>query len=285
MTGKERVERLLAGADLDRPPIGELCITSGFIEDCGMDGRAAVLAHLNQDIITLPLPDTPVPQWREWQQSPYFSLGLFSGPFTRLIRNLGWKQAARLMVKQADEAQGLMHQYLEQIKPHVIEALDAGCQGLVMADDMAGGRGLLVSPAFLKRRYFPVVADFLESDCFCAGTGRPPIFFHCDGYVLELVAQVRSAGFTGIQGLQPGSGLGPQCFDPHTYKGFLFWGNFEFEGDQALKGRDLLIPEVGATLSDWSPFSYIFGSSGGLYKNLDPQSVKGVCDQAAGYGE
>ena len=281
MTGRERVQRLLGGKRGDRPPMGEILFTKEFVESCRLNNLHDAVDFFNSDIMTLPVISTSAHGWKKWRCGSSFLMGSFSGPFSALIEYHGWKEASRMIVKNETKAIEFMGEYLENGVAEIVEAGKAGCEAILLADDIAGGSGPFVSPRFLIECYFSLLSEYLKKKIF----RNIPFFFHSDGNILKLIPHVKSAGFKGIQGLQPSVGISPDKFNPEDYREFIFWGNFEFEGDQGLKNLSQLKTEVKSTLKSWDKFNYIFGSSGGIYENLKHEAAKAVCDQVAVYGE
>jgi uroporphyrinogen decarboxylase len=85
--------------------------------------------------------------------------------------------------------------------------------GLVPAvlcgDDICTGRGPMVSPAFLREKYWPhtksALAPFVDAGI--------RLICHCDGNVMPLIDDFLDAGFTGFQGYQYEDG-----FDPYVVR-------------------------------------------------------------------
>jgi uroporphyrinogen decarboxylase len=271
VTGRERVWKALNNEPGDRPPRGELLFTREFVRNSGCMNLWELVFQLDQDLVTLPLDGTGPSAWATWKTRVLFPMGCLSGPLSQLMETLGWRGMALLVVKERDQAVRIMESYLDGWADRIIKACDMGCEGVVLADDIAGGRGLLVSPDFLKTCYFPLLSRFIKAPQFKG----LPFIFHSDGNLREMIPQVRGAGFSGIHGLQPSVGIAPEAFDAMGMGKFVFWGNFEFEGDGRLKDVLEVKKEVKTLLKRWERFpGYIFGSSGGIYGALDYRTVK-----------
>lgn len=273
MNGRERVWAAFLGSPLDRPPKGEILLTPEIVKEFSCPDLQTTLAYLNIDLVVLPVdqPDLHPSQYRAWARAGYFTFGLLQGPITVLVEKLGWHKLSRLLVKKPGEAREVMRKFITERVRLATIALEAGCDGIIVADDLAGDRGLLISPAFLVANYFPLLADLLQG----IGCRQVPCVFHSDGYILELIAHLREAGFWGIHGLQPSVGIGADSFRRQGLEDWVFWGNFEFEGQSGLKTVKEVENQVSNLLRAWTGFpGYIFGSSGGLYKGLSPEVIK-----------
>jgi len=273
MTGRKRVWAALQGGPLDRPPKGEILITPEIAKEFPCPDINTVFSYLNVDLVTLQIDQTVFEpsKWRGWAGEEYFIFGLLQGPITILGSKLGWHNFSRLLVKSPGEARDVMQKLVADGVKSAVKALEAGCDGIIVADDLAGNRGPLISPSFLVKNYFPLLAHMLQG----IGHRQAPCIFHSDGYIMELVPHLREAGFRGIQGLQPSVGIRPESFRHQGLEDWVFWGNFEFEGSNGLKSGEEVKNQVNSLLKEWTGFTgYIFGSSGGLYKGLSPEIVK-----------
>ncbi len=284
MTGRERVWAALRGGPLDRPPKGEILLTPGLVKEFSCPDLQSVLAYLNADLRVLPINQlNPTPAlWKSWSKTGYFVFGLFQGPITFLAGELGWHKLSHLLLKKTGEAREVMHKYIMRSLKPVMAALEEGCKGIIIADDLAGDRGPLISPVFLKENYFPLIAFLLKE----LGCRHVPCIFHSDGNILELISHLREAGFWGIHGLQPSVGIGAGSFRRQDLANWVYWGNFEFEEQGGLKSVTDVKTEVGHLLTNWAGFpGYIFGSSGGLYEGLSPEAIKAAYDAVNSWGD
>ncbi len=272
MNGRERVWSALRKEPLDRPPKGEILITDDFIKKFPGNNLEAVVTCINADLVTLPVDKSFLKhQWRRWCNKDYFIFGFVQGPLNSILEQVGWPNLSRLIVKSPRETEKLMYELVSNCLPQINTALDCGCDGIIIADDLAGNQGLLVSPAFLEKYYFPLIAALLaELNC-----KNVPFLFHSDGNVSAVVPRLSQIGFWGIQSLQPSAGLRATGFSEELLSNWCFWGNVEFEYFIELKTASQIEKEVFATLKSWAATpGYIFGSSGGLYHGLNPETVK-----------
>ncbi|MEL7568154.1 MAG: uroporphyrinogen decarboxylase family protein [Dehalobacterium sp.] len=269
-TSRKKVWSTLRGQPANSISKGEILITEDFMKNFSQPTLEAILSYLNADLVTLPIEEqTDKNLWRSWASRPYFVFGLFQGPFTLAAIKMGWSALMRSIKNNPEEVMSVMEILTKETLPLAYQALDQGCDGILVADDLAGNSGLLISPLFLERYYFPVLNKIL-----CTLNYRQvPIIFHSDGNILQLVPYLKETGFWGIQSLQPSSGIKAQCFTPSPH--WVYWGNFEFENSHRIKTKEEVVKDVNRLLRDWSGFSgYIFGSSGGLYQGLCPEGVK-----------
>jgi len=273
MTGRERVLHALRGIRTERPAMGEILVAPELTSKFSCAGLERVLSRLGADIAVLHIEECPstAPCAVSFIEAGYFVFGLGPGPFAILVRELGWIRACRLIVKDPLKVRRMIQTAAKATASWVALAQEGGCDGIIIADDLAGSCGLLVSPASLKELYFPVLADLLGKK----GADSMPFIFHSDGNILELIAPLMEAGFRGIHGLQPSAGITPEILGLEKWKNRVFWGNFEYEGRERLKSKEEVQAEIKGLLKRWADFpGYIFGSSGGLYGALSPETIE-----------
>lgn len=252
-----------------------------WLQAAGFPGLAAAVDHLQSDLAVLPLaprPGRPATNWQEWTQKGIFLFGSFQGPVTFFSERLGWHAFSRLIIKQPLETRTLLQQYLFSTADQAVTSLQAGCDGIVVFDDLAGDKGLLINPKFLHDIYFPLLQQVLcRLDC-----AHVPVVFHSDGNVISLIPALREAGFWGIQGLQPLLGITPALFQDR--RDWVYWGNFDFEGQGRLKTAAEVEQDVGRLLHAWQNFpGFLFGSSGGLYKDLHLPAIEAAYKTVANW--
>jgi hypothetical protein len=88
------------------------------------------------------------------------------------------------------------------------KGVDLGADAVVIADDLGGSEGLLVTPEFAHDEVIPRLARVAT-----AAGGRVPMLLHSDGDVRTILPALRSAGYAGLHS----GGLSREDFES------LFW--------------------------------------------------------------
>ncbi|MGI6436058.1 MAG: uroporphyrinogen decarboxylase family protein [Syntrophomonadaceae bacterium] len=268
--GRIRVWNTLRKINQDRPPKGELVIEDAFLRQAGVS-REALLEELQADLITLPVNYQSKIDWRYWRRQDYFTFALIEGPFSTMITALGWQRASAWIVHDPDLSRKFMAGYLQNLCDWADHALDDGCEGLILADDLADQRGLLLAPEYLQTYYFPELQAWLHKYQIV----KTPVMFHSDGNITDIMADLKQVGFWGVQGLQPDAGMNKKDFMSGLLQKWAFWGNFQFEGPLGLKAARQVQNEAARLCEEWQPTSaYIFGSCSGLYAGLPLNLVR-----------
>jgi len=134
------------------------------------------------------------------------AMWVVDGPLGRVARQDGWAPTLRLSATDpmalARAMDAHMFDALEQVRRGV--RLDA--VAIVIADDLAGAEGPLVSPDFALEEVLPRCAKLAEE----AALAAVPSVFHSDGDIRALLVAVRKAGFVAVH---PG-GLSESQFEP-----------------------------------------------------------------------
>ncbi len=268
--GRLRVWNALRKIKPERTPRGEILIAEAFLKEANTN-LEAFLEEIEADLLTLPVNYRSQVDWQYWCRKGYFTFALIDGPFNTLIQSLGWARAAEWIVKKPATVRSFMGKYLKAAWEVAAGALDGGCEGLILGDDLAGQNDLLVDPVFLRKYYFPELRCWLKK----IPVVSTPVLFHSDGNVAELIPDLRGVGFWGLQGLQPDAGMSKAILPEELVDDWVWWGSLQFEGRLGLKGPAQLSSEAVQLCRQWQGVpGYIFGSCGGLYSGLPLELVK-----------
>lgn len=97
----------------------------------------------------------------------------------------------------------LIHEILNRVRPVLIEAARKACEididMLYLAGDICGRDGALVSPRHLREFMFGYVSEVIE----IAHTSGKKVFYHSDGYILDILDLYMEAGIDGCNPMEP----------------------------------------------------------------------------------
>jgi uroporphyrinogen decarboxylase len=276
----------------DRIPVGELCIddalVAAFTGTCpvGFMHQRQVADHLGLDLICLAadygpltahggLPAADTVRWHTIQswagQTHLFIFVLIDGGFAWGIKTWGFQQfAIKVMRRSADIAE-LLRQ-IEALNQRLIrQAADLGADGVVIGDDIAYQRGLLLPPDSMKELFLPSLACQAEA---CHGAGLP-VFFHSDGDLKAILNDLAGTGIDGLQGIESAAGMDLAAVKADYGHQLCLWGNL----DPACLVEDLSVEaidgRVGAVLASGARGGgLIFGTSSGLFQGMRPLSIE-----------
>ena len=273
MEPSERVRTTLAGRHPDRPARGEVWLGPDVFKGAGTDdnltGQIAVRRRLGMDLLWMPAGRgaerhdqgyrlfAPEDLARAKESCPLFVGAVIDGPWQRLAAEKGLMALftglaqdrcglARALARHADEAASLVE-----------ECLVRGTDGLLVADDLAGGSGPLISPSDVEA----LLGPFYNTAARAARSAGVPALFHCCGNPKGLMDIWARAGFQGLAAAQTdliGTADIIAAFGPRP----LLAGGLDAAVAAAAGPDDALARQVEPLEAD---FRLILSTSGGIF--------------------
>jgi uroporphyrinogen decarboxylase len=195
--------------------------------------------------------------------------GSHIGPFTGAALSMGYDRFLGSLLDEPDLAVDLLAVRADWCVAMLKEAEAAGVDLLILGDDAADNRGPMMSPRMWKEFVLPLHRRIVrEMDV--------PVLWHSDGNIEPLLSMAVEAGFAGVHGLDPGSGLQLGRVTS-TFGGRLaFAGNVNLQvlyGDRPEGVQD----EVRRCL-DQGPGggSYLFATCNSICKGMNPSLVRAM---------
>ncbi len=129
-------------------------------------------------------------------------------PMALWFHRYGHENALLLPGLHPDLHRKLMRVSAERGRQHAIlraRAIREGVhpQAILTGEDLCSQRGPMISPAFLRREYFPLVEYSIEP-LLAVGA---KLVWHCDGDVRPILDDILSCGIGGLQGFQRECGM------------------------------------------------------------------------------
>jgi hypothetical protein len=119
---------------------------------------------------------------------------IVDGVLTRVAEERGWSAVLRLSATAPGELAVALAEQLHEALIAARAGLEAGADVLLLADELAGTAGWLVSPDFALEALVPCYRRIATE---WAGDGRVAVF-HSDGDVRALLPSLAGAGFDGV---------------------------------------------------------------------------------------
>lgn len=236
-------------------PVGMTWVPALVLEAM-FHGRASSPAEaLGAFAAEVPLDLAFVPAEKDWaadavggvREAGALAAWALSGPLGRVEEKRGWTEALRLTASAPaeiafalDEA---LHEALDDVRRGA--ALDVGA--IVVADDLAGATGPLLSPDYALEVLVPLYKRIAAE----AATSGLPAIFHSDGDTRSLVPSLARAGFCAVH---PG-GLFDEALE--AYRATAAENGMALLG--GLNGRRML-----ASARDSAAAAAQFAASGGV---------------------
>jgi len=202
-SARVRFDSALSGAPVNPVVAGLTFVDPALLPGPGGLARspAAALAHA---CAGLHLDFAFVPSWAPWALAAVSELRAagvcvlwtVAGVFTPVLEGEGAGAALRATERDPGRLTEALDRSAALAGSAIAVAIAAGADAVVVADDLAGADGPLVSPAFLDAEVFPRLA-LLAAQAADAGL---PAVLHCDGASEILYGSIREAGFAAVHG-------------------------------------------------------------------------------------
>lgn len=285
LSHRQRIYLAAARGVPDQPPRGELVLDDGLIADfLGRDtvdfpARREFVERLGLDLVTVSLgnaerdapaasPWRQIEQWR--QESDRFVMVLIDGPFGQGVVRQGFMEFMVTIARGGAPLAAHLGDAVRMCLSQALAALDSGAQGIILADDIAHGQGLLTEPEFFRQKYFPALNTLLST----LRRREIPVFFHSDGQLEFLLPDLATAGFSGLQCLEPGAGMDLARLKPVCQGKLCLWGNLDPHWLVGEHPRQKVEAAARAVLAAGAPGGgFIFGTSSGLFRGMRPQNL------------
>lgn len=289
LNSQERVKAAISRQPLDRIPRGELVIDDQLIRrhlnsgSVGFEERAAFIEELGLDLVTLApaypggpeIPgrlEAPLPDLERWAlETPLFTFALLDGAFGWGTRTQGYTEFLMMLSRSSSRSCRDLIEKVEKLNGALIDSLiGRGIDGIIMADDIAYTRGLMVSPDMLREHFFPSLARQLE-----AAWGRVPVFFHSDGNYAQIIPDLIGCGFRGLQCFERQAGMEPRELKK-SYPELCLWGTLEVD-DLERAGEPAHLEKLASEITALSQGQgFILGTTCGLFPGIDLPGLKAI---------
>ena len=279
-----RVDNTIKGLATDRVPFGEIFVDPLFCQRAmGSNAFSFSLARefwelLGLDLIVFhpgyrgdPLRDTleEIFRWREG--TDFYVVGIIGGGFSKGLETLGFSKLMQDIARDPLGARKIIRRFAGEELETGRRCVEAGAHAVMIGDDIAYQRGTYISPEQMRIIAFPSLREQVEE---LKGLDVP-VFFHSDGNLNAVLDDLLGMGFDGLQGIEPGAGMDIAAVKEKSGNRLCLMGNIDLsylhhqaEEEEIIK---VVMRTVGAAKKGGR---YIFGTSGGLHKDLPVDKVK-----------
>jgi uroporphyrinogen decarboxylase len=280
---RERAVLAIQHRKTDRVPKGEICIDEAVVktslssDKAGFDETLEFVNKLGLDIICLNpvypgfnggLPDPREVAWadlKKWAGAGLFSFAVLDGVLGWGTKLFGFNQFLILPVKSPLTFQSFTEKAANLNIELARRLTDAGIDGLIIADDLAYQRGLLIKPQVMRRHIFPSLAAQVAE----MRRGGIPVFIHSDGNIGEIIPDIIETGFNGLHCIDRNSSMDISDLQLKYGSELCLWGS--------LSADDLIEAHAPGCLQDLldkisaiaSRNGFILGTDCGLFKGID----------------
>lgn len=296
MASKDRVSAAIRHREVDRPPWGEIVIDDGVVQSflrcsrVSFEERWELVCSLGLDLICqspvfpagshgMVLPQADRADWGDlddWvRKTDRFPFVILDGSFGWGMRLYGFEE---FMVELARDSSGLdnLIEDVEHLNMGLArQARDRGAMGVLLAEDIAYQRGLMISPELFRRCFLPSLARQTEA---LKGLGFS-VFFHSDGNIDKILPDLAAIGLDGWQCLEAAAGMDLGRIREVYGRRLCLWGNLDpvhlltpSPPEEIASRVEAICQEAGRT------GGFIFGTSSGLMKGILPENLRAVRD-------
>ncbi|ACV63566.1 hypothetical protein Dtox_2801 [Desulfofarcimen acetoxidans DSM 771] len=281
---RERVKRTIGHLDTDQIPIGEITIADDVVANnsrCSQSSfneKLEFLKKLGLDIICL-TPKYPLskgvlpsvqnfvfPDLKDWvYKTNIFTFAVIDGVFDWGIKLFGFNKFITLLNKSPITFMDLTKN-IEKLNLQLAAFLiEMGIDGIIIADDIAYNRGLLVNPVDIRNYIFPSLSLQVEK----INQKGTPVFFHSDGNTNDIIPDLIEIGFKGLHCIDQNANMDIFNLQSLYGKQICLWGNLSVDDTNRASDLEYLQNLREAILSLSAKKGFILGTSCGIFNGLN----------------
>lgn len=136
-------------------------------------------------------------------KNDFFVFWIVNGAFQSLMNLQGMMSLFTDISQSPDKVQKALQRASAKVTVTMEEGVHAGAHGIILADDIAYNQGTYISPGFVHQYLVPLWKHQVD----CAKKMGVPIFFHSDGNLNTVLPDIVTAGFDGLQCMEPTAGM------------------------------------------------------------------------------
>lgn len=290
-THRERIIKTLKGDKLDRVARGEFFIADEFVrefllladdEKISHDHRASIVEQLDLDIAAVsfsegwgavqqPDDDHALESLARWRaESDRFIFAVIDGPFSAAVKAAGFDALMKYVHSVPEVARDYFRRGADETRIVAQAVRDAGADGVVLGEDLAYNRSTFFSPKQLRELYFPALRDAARH-LHALGLVA---FFHSDGNLNSILADLAACELDGLQGLEPSAEMLMRRVREKIGRAMTLWGNLSFDFLSAAR-TDAEIEAAIKSIVDGNG-KVILSSCGGLVGGMNIETVRRV---------
>ena len=294
MEPKDRVLAAIRHERTDRTPKGEIFIDDTVVqsslgcEKVAFEERKEFVRLLGLDLIcrspffppqsektTLPKPSEA-----DWDDLKDWSSQTDRFIFINLDGMMGWGMKLfgfRKWMVDLSRRSPYLSDYIRAVETLnlelAVQARDLGAMGVLIADDLGYQHGLMFSPELLQLYFFPSLARQTET---LINLGLP-VFFHSDGNLNGILADLAGMNLAGLHGLEDAAGMDLRSIKQQYGSRLCLWGNLDPGHLVFPRSREEIARQVDSILkAAGRDGGFIFGTNSGLFKGVRPENLRTI---------
>ncbi|WP_066635173.1 uroporphyrinogen decarboxylase family protein [Desulfolucanica intricata] len=283
-SSRERVKRAIEHCETDKIPKGELVIDDNVVAknlQCSQvrfNEKLKFVKKLGLDIICISpqhppldgnLPDVRdfvFPDLKNWVlKTDLFTFAIIDGVFDWGIKLLGFSQFITLHKRSSIDFMDFTKKIEELNLKLAAFLIDSGIDGIIIADDIAYNRGLLISPMDIRKYIFPSLTLQVEK----ISSQGLPVFFHSDGNFNDIIPDLVEIGIKGLHCIDSYANMDIFNIQALYGKQLCLWGSLSVENTIHANDAKYLHELKKAILSLAAQKGFILGTNCGIFSGLN----------------
>jgi uroporphyrinogen decarboxylase len=206
-----------------------------------------------------------------------FVFWIVNGAFQTAITRQGMMKLMADIARSPGGAGDEMRRLTDEIITIMDQGVTACASGIIIADDIAYNKNTYVPPDFVERHLLPV----WKAQVTAAGDLGVPVFFHSDGNLNAVLPYIVEAGFDGLHGIEPASGMDLRQIKRTYGEDLCLMGNIDpsllsvadIRKDTETRHAQLRQAVTDLITSAGGNGGLIFGTCSGLQAGMSPELV------------
>ena len=206
-----------------------------------------------------------------------FVFWVVNGSFQTAVQSQGLMPLLEDIAAAPEAVGKQLQQISARVTEIMVQGINAGAHGVIIADDIAYRRSTYMAPGFVEEFLLPVWKAQLASTRELG----VPAFFHSDGNLNAVLPLISAAGFNGLQGIEPAAGMDMQKISRAYGQALCPMGNIDpallakpGPREDLREQRERLQRAVLALQTSMANENgFIFGTCSGLHAGMSPELV------------
>jgi uroporphyrinogen decarboxylase len=241
---------------------------------------------LNLDLVCIPAKDPAstdtcmsesLNNVRWFADQEIFVFWIVNGSFQTAMEHLGLLKLLMEIAAAPNEVAKKLQRLSNQVVATMVQGLNAGAHGIIIADDIAFQQSTLMSPHFVQQHLLPI----WQSQAATAKNLKAPVFFHSDGNLNAVMPCIVEAGFNGLQCIEPSAGMDIVGIKRNYGKDLCLMGNIDpshlsvsdCSENLDIKKQELRRAVMELLACDDGQGGLIVGTCSGIHAGMSPEYV------------
>lgn len=158
------------------------------------------------------------------EETDLFVFAQIGGPVSMLDEMFPMEDYMEYTITNTEELAIISEKVIEYEIEKAKLFIDAGADGILMADDIAFNTGLFLPPRIMEKIVYPYYEKIIKE---IKAYKDVPVFMHSDGDMNAIMDKIVELGFDGLQSLQPTARMDIAQIKEKYGDKLCLWGNID----------------------------------------------------------